>query len=162
MIREQLSKLTPLAGLALLVTACSSDPEEPAIFDDSPDSKLCITKADRGSDITEESVTLEDGDSLTLHVGLFTVLHGEGPLVENHCSVALQEDVIEVHSYFEFGPRDEKPSGELSTPWHVGAECDVPTLEEGTYEVVHGDSSTSLSIPSDGNLDCGADVFEQL
>lgn len=160
MIRKLLPKLTPLAALVLLVTACSS--AEPAIFDDSPDSKLCITKADRGSDISEESVTLEDGDSLTMHVGLFTVLHGEGPLLENHCSVALVDDVLEVHSHFEFGPREEKPSGEMSTPWHVGAECDVPALQDGTYEVVHGDSSTSLSIPSDANLDCGDDVFDQL
>ena len=134
-------------------------PRTGTVYENDSDAELCVVERGDYDSLTAESVSLDETSELEMVVGLFLLSHaGQGPLLEQYCSVELNDDTLIVESRIAFGP--STPSqGDSTVNDERFMACDVPSLATGTYQVVHGDSTYTLTIPSETNLDCGASLF---
>ena len=137
----------------------NQNPPTGRVYENDSDAKLCIIERQDYDSLNSASVSLNETSELEMVVGLFLLSYaGRGPLLEQSCSVELDDDTLIVESRIAFGP-DTPSQGDSAVNDERFMACDIPALTAGTYQVIHGDSTYTVTIPSEGNLDCGASLF---
>ena len=128
-------------------------------YENDSDAKLCIVEKGDYDSLTADTVALDETSEMEMVVGLFLLSYGgRGEILEQSCSVELDGETLTVESRIAFGPSTPS-SGDSVVNDERFMVCDLPALSPGEYEVHHGESTYTLTIPSDSNLDCGDSLF---
>lgn len=142
-------------------TEVTNDNERPGqAYENDPNAKLCVVPQGEYMQSTSAEVTLEEDAPLEMIVGLSLVGSVErGAFIEEYCTVELDGETLVVESRVAFGPGSPSSGTDSAYLDPRFMACDMPALAPGEYDVVHGESTFTLTIPSDENLDCGDNLF---
>ena len=133
---NKLWKKWMFAGLVWVLPACGSYDHD--VVEDRESSYLCV----RGAD--------ESTNEMEVVVGTCFNYNQES---YGSCSVEMSGNSITVSSRFEL--ITERNYGDVVTSCKQGmATCEVGALEDGEYQINHGEASRSFVIPDENALDC--------
>ncbi|MCY1010028.1 hypothetical protein OV079_31590 [Nannocystis pusilla] len=125
--------------------------------------RLGLHRGGRGHHLPRpaEAAAFQDGDDFTFRVILEECISACARLVKTSCEVQVEGTTIYLEargSYLKPGPA--APCVTLCA--ELKAECVVPDLAPGTYEIRAGANSMKLALPATGpiKLDSGCGYFE--
>ncbi len=165
-----MSRLTPVISLLCLAiflfTACgevvTGTPTSAQIYENDETAKLCLVESGEYEDSVTDEVILPEDAPLEMMIIVDLIGSADrGPLIEESCSVELDDTTLVVNSLIEFdrGTQTGTDSAFLDTRLIF---CEAPSLSAGDYDVVHGENSYTLTIPSETSLDCGDQSFQEV
>jgi hypothetical protein len=132
----------PLALLFVLASACAEG-----------EGHICVDPA--------AAASFEEGDELTVHVVLESCISACARRVRTSCEVSVDGDTIHLDargSYIKPSPLGAC----VALCADLTAECVVPDLPPGTYEIHAGDNMITLVLPATGPIrlasECGSVV----
>lgn len=149
-----------LSCLAVSITGCTETEvrhfEEPAYLD------FCLFQ-----DGDPRDGNLEAGQSAELFAA-YDCAALEDELTDSECDVNVEDNVMDVFTYWELSRERQRWGSNVTVPacQPLVISCgEVEGLEEGEYELHHGDDSHEFEVPAETNLDCerwGADIERKL
>ena len=151
-----------LCASLIYLTACGLGATSARIYEDDSRAKLCLVERSQRADAASEELILPEETPLEMILALEMIGSSDrGPLIHESCSVELDGETLVVSSVVEFD-RGTRSGGDSVFLDNRILYCDAPALEAGEYEVVHGESTYTLTVPSESNLDCGDHQFGYL
>ena len=140
-----------LALIVLLNTGCGeNDTVEDVDKEDSQSARICITES---TDL--DNTAVDTSGDFELHA-LYLCPKPEWQFLSSSCQVdQVEEGKLTVSSQFQWQHEPNQSNrGRPVCGQAPVASCDMPNLEAGDYELVHGEQEYQLTVPSGDNLDC--------